>query len=97
MTLLELETREEHDAVLKILADTDLFIRNFFIGAKLFKGVGWSWINGGEFLYEPNRMSFYSPGHCMAYSKLWTSFYITLCNDEDINKTICEKEEIKDV
>jgi hypothetical protein len=97
MTLLELETSEEHDAVLKILKDTDVFISNFFLGAKYNEDDGWSWINGGEFSYEPSRMSFYSPGTCMKYSRLFSSFYISLCNNEDIYQLICEKEEIKDV
>jgi hypothetical protein len=97
MKLLELETREEHDAVVKILKYTDVPISNFFFGAKFNEDDGWSWINGGKFSYDLKFISFDSTGPCIKYSGLWSSFYDSLCDKDDINQVACEKEEIKDV
>ncbi len=93
MKLLELNTKEEYDAVTKSFAQGGVLIHNHYLGAQLNDFGEWKWIYGGKFSHKI-EMSYYTQdnGNCAVYFSLESKYYIVPCSDT-VNQVICEKEE----
>jgi hypothetical protein len=98
MKLVELETKEEHDAILKIFKKKQRFLKTYhYLGAQSNDLGEWKWISGGKLSSEINLEVFESyedDGSCIKYSTRVSKYYRYTCGD-DVSVAICEKEVIK--
>jgi hypothetical protein len=98
MNLVELETEEEFDAIIKILEDKKESLHSrHFLGAQADDSGEWKWINGGKFAYEIYLEALDSdeqPGSCVEYTSSILKYYIFPCTDT-VTQVVCEKQEKK--
>jgi hypothetical protein len=99
MKLVELETKEEFDAILKLFDDKeDLLYSYHYLGAQANNLNEWKWINGGKFAYEMHLDAFDSDEEeeevpCVQYSKSSSKYFTYRCSDI-VPQVICEKDDI---
>jgi hypothetical protein len=95
MELVELETKEEYDAVLQILEDNKDSLGSYhYLGAQASDLKEWKWINGGKFAYEMQLEAFDSDeedASCVQYSKGSSKYFTYRCTDS-VPQVICEKD-----
>jgi hypothetical protein len=100
MKLVELETKEEYEALTKTFDSYPfLTIKYHFLGAKKNDAGEWVWIeNGSKLSYEIELKDYFlsdkrSLCRALQYSRIDRQYYVYDCNDR-VRQVICEEEEV---
>jgi hypothetical protein len=98
MKLVELETKEEYEAILKIFKDKwEPLGSCHYLGAQSNELGEWKWINSGKFSYEMNLEAFDSDedqGFCIQYFRSSSKYFSYICTDT-VSQVVCEKDSKK--
>jgi hypothetical protein len=97
MKLVELETKEEYDAILKIFKEKEDSLHSYhYLGVQADESGEWKWINGEKVSYETSFGGIDSDEEqfCVQYSKSSSKYFSFSCYD-DLYEAVCEKEEKK--
>jgi hypothetical protein len=91
--MVELETKEEYEAILKIFEDKKESLGSYhYLGAQSNELGEWKWISGKKFSYEMNLDAFDSDedeGYCIQYFRDSSKYYSYKCTDT-VPQVICE-------